>query len=298
MAKQLEIKVIYSLHDFYTVCPSVNLIDNDAIYFPEGVKVNAANPLWNDDTCLPSTPESLNLWKKRMNESLSYADLYITTNQSGKEILMSNLDVLKDRESDFHVVAHGRDFESFHMLPLKNDITETNILNILLPGNIGHSKGARLIKEIKLQDTDNKFVFHVLGKCVKDLKGYVVDHGEYKREEFASKVEQINPDITAIFSIWPETYCHTLTESWANGLPVIAVDLGAVGDRISRRGGGWLIGPDTTEIMSKLEEILGDVDMIATQKKAVEDWQKTYGKENSVSKMSNSYLDMYKKFLK
>ena len=297
LAKELEIKVIYSLHDFYTICPSVNLIDNDAIFFPNGVESNAANPLWNDDTCLPSTPESLKLWKQRMNESLSYADLYITTNQSGKEILMSNLDVLKDRESKFHVVAHGRDFETFNMLPVRKDISESKTLNILLPGNIGHSKGARLIKEIKLKDTENKFTFHVLGKCVKDLKGYVVDHGEYKREEFASKVKKINPDITAIFSIWPETYCHTLTESWANGLPVIAVDLGAVGDRISRRGGGWLTEPDASKIESVLIKLIADAREINIRKEEIVNWQNGYGRSNSVSLMSGKYKKLYKKVL-
>ena len=39
----------------------------------------------------------------------------------------------------------------------------------------------------------------------------------------------------------PETYSYTLTESWMAGLPVIASDLGALKERISSTGGGWLV---------------------------------------------------------
>jgi glycosyltransferase involved in cell wall biosynthesis len=46
-----------------------------------------------------------------------------------------------------------------------------------------------------------------------------------------------------IFSIVAETYNHALTEAWAAGLPALATDTGAQGERIRAHGGGFLISP-------------------------------------------------------
>src|SRR3546814_14202891 len=73
----------------------------------------------------------------------------------------------------------------------------------------------------------------------------VIDHGPYQREQFAERVAAIQPHVAAILSICPETWCHTLTECWACGLPVFALDIGAVGERIRDPGGGWLVERDS-----------------------------------------------------
>jgi len=42
-------------------------------------------------------------------------------------------------------------------------------------------------------------------------------------------------------SVWPETWCFTLSEAWCAGLPVVAFDLGAQAERIRHTGGGVLL---------------------------------------------------------
>ncbi|MGR5120652.1 glycosyltransferase [Vibrio astriarenae] len=293
IAKKLDLKVVYSLHDFYTICPSVNLLDSDSNYTPGGADKNIANPLWKDDTCLPVDKEYKELWRSRMQDSLQNADKFITTNSSSKEILQTYLPLLKERDDDFLVIPHGRSFDEFFKKETRSNINETQKINILVPGNIGHSKGARLIREIKENDKDDRFIFHVLGKCVGFLNPYVINHGEYTREEFDKRVKEIRPDISAVFSIWPETYCHTLTESWANGLPVIAVNLGAVGDRISRRGGGWLCDDSSSSIINVLNKIIEQPNEISTKKQDIKKWQEGYGLKNTVGSMAKKYECIY-----
>src|SRR3546814_10325487 len=79
-----------------------------------------------------------------------------------------------------------------------------------------------------------------------DLKDCVVDHGAYERTQFAELAGAIKPHIAVVLSIVPETRCHTLTESWATGIPVFGIDRGAVGDRIREHGGGWLVDGDAS----------------------------------------------------
>jgi len=43
-----------------------------------------------------------------------------------------------------------------------------------------------------------------------------------------------HPRSSGLFSIVAETFSHPLTEAWALGIPVVATDLGAFGERCAR----------------------------------------------------------------
>jgi len=124
-----------------------------------------------------------------------------------------------------------------------------------------------------------------------------VNHGPYSRSEFSEKVSNIAPDIAAVLSIWPETYCHTLTECWATGLPVLGLDFGAVGDRIKHHNGGWLLDNNIEEIYSFLCDLLERSEEIDAKKTKVLEWQEGYGANNDIYQMASSYLTIYRKLL-
>ncbi|MEI6029291.1 MAG: hypothetical protein WCT47_21665 [Betaproteobacteria bacterium] len=52
-----------------------------------------------------------------------------------------------------------------------------------------------------------------------------------------------------MFSIWNETWCHTLTEMWACGLPVMAFEFPTVAARINATGAGWVWPMETTQAL-------------------------------------------------
>ena len=290
LAKDLFIPVVCSFHDFYTICPSVNLIDGNGKYHENGVQTEAPNPLWRDETVQPINSEMLKRWKSRNSKALSICDYYVTTSQSTKDLITKNLN-LKDANVPFSVIPHGRDFSVFRT-PVSSNTLLTK-LKILVPGNISLSKGAELIKQIKAQDKKNMFEFHVIGTCDEALKEFVVYHGRYKRNEFTEIVDKIKPHLAAILSIWPETYCHTLTESWAAGLPVLGLAYGAVGERIEQHGAGWLAENDVKSCTSVLNQILSSSAELNKKNEYVEKWQNGFGKSNNVSKMTGRYLDIY-----
>ena len=58
-----------------------------------------------------------------------------------------------------------------------------------------------------------------------------------------------------MFSIWNETWCHTLTEMWACGLPVMAFDFPTVAARINATGAGWVWPMETKQAL--YQRILG-----------------------------------------
>jgi len=294
IARGVGIPVVFSFHDFYTVCPSVNLIDSEGKYYPTGVTENGHNPLWQSDvTALAVTQPVLVDWQRRTQQTLSSCAAFVTTCQSARDVICTALPEFDKRKVDFHVIPHGRDFDQFAELAVEEEIRGSDPLRVLIPGNIGLAKGRDLIKQIKQADVHGLIEFHVLGKCTSDLQPWVVHHGPYKREQFGTLVAPIRPHIAAVLSICPETYCHTLTESWACGLPVLGIALGAVAERISRHGGGWLVEPDADSIRARLLAIRENRGERREQARRVLEWQKGYGRENTTLKMSERYLALY-----
>ena len=85
----------------------------------------------------------------------------------------------------------------------------------------------------------------------------------------------------------PETYSHTLTESIASGIPVVATDLGALKERIEEYGVGWLVNPQNPlDIYNKLisisnEDYLNKIDALSKIK------------IKSKEEMINQYINLY-----
>lgn len=296
LAKDLEIPVVNSFHDFYTICPSVNLIDSNGVYQAHGVVANGFNPLWKDKTVLSNAwgQKDLDLWRTKMSEALIYSDVFVTTCQSAKDVIVDALPELIEADNIFEVIPHGRDFSQF--VPSTTKPNELEPLRVLLPGNISISKGAALIRDIKVLDILGQIEFHVLGACDDSLVGVVIQHGRYERSEFTEKVQTINPHIGAVFSIWPETYCHTLTECWVAGLPVIGVEYGAVKERLEKTGAGWLCSNSAEDIYQQLLDIKSLNDW-EEKVENIKSWQEGEGSNNTVQRMSLHYVSIYKNLL-
>lgn len=297
VARGLAIPIIASFHDYYAICPTVNLLDNDGVYHPAGVADNAPNPLWHsDETATEMTPDYLHLWQHRMQDALSDCDAFVVSSDSAKRIVVDALPDIAARADDVNVIAHGRDFDCFHQYVADGEVAAGQPLRILLPGNIGLHKGRELVRRIKQLDVDGQLEFHLLGTTDGDLDGIAIDHGSYRREQFADKVAVIRPHLAAVWSTWPETWCHTLTESWACGLPVLAIDMGAVGDRIRMHGGGWLLERDTSPagIVAKLLELRASTRERRTRVVEIERWQQGEGRQNTTARMAGCYRSLYR----
>jgi glycosyltransferase involved in cell wall biosynthesis len=296
-ARSLGIAVVHSFHDYYTVCPTVNLLDEQGEFHPRGVPRHAPNPLWDQDpTVLPMSAERLDAWQARMQKSLAGVDAFVTTSIAARKLIGEALPLLAARADDFHVIPHGRDFPTFGAGPEPGPDDAGRPLRVLLAGNLSAHKGAVLVRELKQRDAKGEFEFHVMGSFPEQIAPYVVDHGPYRRSEFGAMVARIAPDIAAVLSVWPETYCHVLTECWACGLPVLGVDIGAVGERIRQHGGGWLL--DFPATSDALHDRLAELSRSAYERRQrvqdVRRWQIGEGTTQSTAWMAQRYADLYR----
>lgn len=259
VAKKLDIPVMLSMHDFYFICPFYVLLDENNRYCEGKCRNNDENcycPLYTLENI--NSKKIISKWRKNVLKMFSYVDYFITTSEIVKKLF---LDIYNDRtiinSDNFIIIEHGRDFpelnKSFYEVP-----SFEKPVKILCPANnLNIMKGSELIKQIKLGDRNNLIEFHFLGNCYDNIEEYGISHGIYERDEFYKKVDEIKPSFIGIFSIWPETFCHTLTESWSCGIPVIGTNIGVIEDRIQKNDGGWIVDRDNPEmIYSLLEDII------------------------------------------
>jgi glycosyltransferase involved in cell wall biosynthesis len=295
IAKARGVPVVFSFHDYYTVCPTVRLLDEtgrfcggDCTHTPGDCKIE----LWRGRA--PRLKhEAVHGWRAMMAGALENCDAFVTTAESSRDLIRRFFPVTTKRP--FAIIPHGRDFDAFGRLGRFPE--PGGPVRVLAPGNVSTSKGARIIGAIQRLSADGRFEFHVMGRCSRGLRGVrnVVLHGEYGRAEFLNVARRISPHFGVVLSIWPETWCHTLTEMWAAGLPVLGFDLGAVGDRIRSTGAGWVLRDMSAEgTLAALQGIAADADGFARRLAAVEAWQQGQGRQNTARRMALAYVDVYR----
>ena len=287
VAKTLGIPIILSFHDFYYICPTINLLDHNNRYCEgkcnsEMIQCNYPVQIYGD---MPIISDFIDIWKEKASELMDYITTVTAPTKSTMDLYISIYPQLKNK--NYEVIEHGRDFDQ---TPLKVDLPpKDKPIKIIVPGIIKHHKGHDFIKALKKIDHENRIEFHFMGIVDDDLKEVGIYHGPYKNEDFCEIVSKIKPSFIGIFSICPETYCHVLTEAWSCGIPVLATKMGALEERIGKNGGGWFL--DHENPLKSYNKILQIVDSPEEYFKVVEDVSNI--KIKSKKEMANEYESIY-----
>jgi len=297
IANALNVPVILSFHDFYFICPFYVLLDENN-NFCKGLCANNDFNCYNPLRYLNDihSKQFISTWRENVLDLFNFVDCFVTTSDFVKDLFLSIYPEINKKM--FKVIEHGRDFDIPKFMKTYSEKPSKNKpIKILSPANhLNIMKGSELIKNIKKQDKDNLIEFHFLGNCHDNVEEYGVNHGTFERDEFYKKVEEIKPSFVGIFSIWPETFCHTITEAWSCEIPVIGSNIGVIEDRIIKNQGGWIIDRNNPEkAYDKIIDIAYDnVEFKYNEVKS------NIKKMNfkSTEDMAKEYISIYKNFLK
>ena len=120
----------------------------------------------------------------------------------------------------------------------KRASTARAIAKVAVIGAIGEHKGYNVLKACA-EDAAARALpleFVTIGFTEDDrplmATGKVFVTGEYNEVELDDLVDRESPDLAFFPSIWPETWCFTLTAALRAGLPTVGFDLGAVAERL------------------------------------------------------------------
>lgn len=288
VANKLGIPVILSIHDFYFLCPFYTLLDENNQYCGGHCSNNDENCYvpWNilDDI---DSKKIISEWRDQVCNMFLYIDYFIAPSDFTKDLFLYFYNQIN--ENKFKVIEHGRDFPKITKTYFEKPNTNAPIKILCLANNLDLMKGSEVIKNIKKEDENNSLEFHFMGNCTGDLNNYGISHGKYGRKEFYDIIYNIKPSFIGIFSVWPESFCHTLTEAWSCQIPVLGSNIGVVKDRIIKNNGGWLIDINDSkksynliiDISNDLKEYCGVVKNLKAMN------------FKSISEMVQEYVEIY-----
>ena len=145
---------------------------------------------------------------------------------------------------------------------------------VVVLGAVGPHKGSDLLDALAAQLAGTGIAIVVLGYLDRQVvpgwrsPGTLFIHGPWSDEEVPALVEAYGAELGLFPNRAPETFSYALSDLWASGLPVLSTPHGALGERIRRHGGGWLLPADfdAATLARRLAELLGEGQELARVK--------------------------------
>lgn len=218
-----NIKITYLVHDYFCICPRLNMIDCNDVY--------CGLPSVSEcDTCLQKAnfdqSKSIVDWRSLNSKLLSTCDEIVCFSNSSKKYLTK---VYQNLSQKIKVIGH--EIENLRVPVVKKD----DVITIGLLGQLCKHKGIDQIKGLIQYIRDNQLTQYRI-VCIGDAQDIENDDifhstGKYKREDISSLVEKFDVDVFFMSSICPETFSYTVSEIQSMNRPLLSYDLGAQGER-------------------------------------------------------------------
>ncbi|MGZ4954946.1 MAG: glycosyltransferase family protein [Methylobacter sp.] len=235
ITKALGIPSVASLHDYYAICRHFNLIGYQGGY----CNVTALPPV-SCDICLNAMDNaaigSQEVRRAFFGRVLEQVDVLHANTNSVAALFKAMFPNLRlSNQLQIYGIPMPAD-SAFD--PIKNHVRSTDPIHIAIIGNFTKNKGADVLIHALNQMRDDPVQFHVFGTVTEPYATLfgrlaypnVKIHGEFQAGSIVDRLKTIS--LSLHLSIWPETYCITLSEAWRAGVVPIVSDVGALGERV------------------------------------------------------------------
>jgi glycosyltransferase involved in cell wall biosynthesis/spore maturation protein CgeB len=240
----LGLRCIFSLHDYHAVCSRFNLLDYREVY------CNIPSlPIETCDVCLNASrgADTGSQARRRafFSRVLEHMDV-LHVNTLGVAALYQRMypGLSDSGRLRVNAVPMPKDDE-IAVVPLPQLLQGK--LRVAIPGNFTRNKGGNelihVLNQLRHDDVEISIVGPVPAEYQTILDILKIPnlklHGAYK----PGTLKQIlaGHDLSIHFSIWPETYCISLSEAWSAGVVPIVSDIGALGERVIHGENGYVI---------------------------------------------------------
>jgi glycosyltransferase involved in cell wall biosynthesis len=244
VASELGVPSAYTAHDFFPVCHEFNLLSfKDEFCGAPDVSMSQCDVcMWQKHRIAPgSQARRRAFW----DDVMRHCDLLVFNTESTRHIYAQMLPAVRQHERTMILPVPVPDGAA-RVKP-----RTPGKLKIAILGNVTRQKGGELIGRVLPILATAPVEFHVFGRI--DLShsrlggaqklSNVIVHGPYAADSLPDALKAC--DASLHLSIWPETYCLTLSEAWQEGLVPIVSDIGALGERVRHGVNGLKIAPES-----------------------------------------------------
>ena len=302
--RELDLPFVLTCHDYYCVCPNVNLVDafdNTPCCCADG------GPPADRSRCMqhlfaahglapPDDPTGFaERHRREFAGALQAAERVIFPSAAARDIVarLQALDIARTA-----VIPHG--YEA--LAHPAEAISPSARMRVALIGEVAEPiKGARNHLEVVARSHDLPIEWHVFGDA--DHLGFagalralgigdrLVLHGRYQRGGLVARLRAAEIDVMVFLPSWPETFSYTLSEALAAGVAVIVADQGALPDRVAATGAGVVVH-SIDEAVAALARLVADRAELARLRTAAARFT-----DRSLEEMADVYRPIYAEML-
>jgi glycosyltransferase involved in cell wall biosynthesis len=259
LTRTLKAKLDFKIHDFYALCPSPHLSNFEDKYcgVPDDVEVCRQclkkNLSWYHSWYpKENRPTDIVEWRKPFAELFDSATTITFFDISSVDIARKAFHL---EESKVKVIPH-----SINHVKCDTQIALTGSLHIGILGTLSHMKGGNVVKLLceYIDEQGLDIPITVVGANFSDIPPRVTVHGKYTPNDLPLIISKRGINVILIPSIIPETFSYTISEAIEMGLPIVAFDLGAQGNRVKQYALGKVIPLDSSPavILAAIQSVL------------------------------------------
>lgn len=231
--RRSKIPFEFTVHDYFTVCPQINLTRDAVHYCGEPAEAGC-------NACILANPRmaarDIRSWRHRHSWVLRDAVRVITPS-------IDTLRRIRRYAPDANVLAirHESVPGRWHAASPTHQLADASVMRVAILGVLAPHKGRDLVIEAATHARAKglPLEFVVIGDPAGELPPPAVaairSTGRYKEAELPQLLAREQPDLILFASQWPETYSYTLSAAFEAGLPVLVPDVGAFAERIHGR---------------------------------------------------------------
>lgn len=233
----LGVPYSFTLHDYFAVCPRINMADLGGMYCGEPGESGCNSCLMRRGS--GAGRPDIAKWRQRYGGFLAEAQQVVVPDRDVADRLRSYFPAL----ANVVTIPHETPIRSPVLRPVRR---QPGPLRVAVIGAIGPIKGVDVLfaTAMRAQRNADGPRFTVIGYTHNDRAARACGisvTGAYDNSEVDLLIEQADPDVIWVPSIWPETYCYTLSIALRSGRAVAGFDIGAIATRLRDAGRGHLI---------------------------------------------------------
>lgn len=241
-----------TLHDYFTICPQVNLLP-----WPEGHYCGEPGPAWCN-ACIADRhshgAKDILSWRRRHGWLFLEADRVICPSEDARARLERH--GLADRAI---VVPHEPVAAGAWVLT--PPVLKGRKLRVAVLGVLADQKGAQSVVAVAEAADPASIELHLIGHPEDSLPvtaaSRIAVSGQYVEADLPGILARVKPHVVWFPAQWPETYSYTLSAAIDAGLPVVAARIGSFVERLQGRPLSWLVDPraSTKEWLQSFETV-------------------------------------------
>jgi GT2 family glycosyltransferase/glycosyltransferase involved in cell wall biosynthesis len=242
LVHQLGVPFDVTVHDYFAICPQVNLLP-----WLQGAYCGEPD-VAGCNACIADRPShgarDIVSWRRGNAWQFIEADRVICPSEDVRKRLARY-------RLDRHAIVVPHEPVTVGPWPMSPPrLGEGRALRVAVIGVLANQKGAITVMTVASAVDAAELTIHVIGYAEQELPGAlakrIVTTGEYAEADLPALLAKVKPHVVWFPAQWPETYSFTLNAAIDAGLPIVASRFGAFPERLEGRALTWLVDPEAS----------------------------------------------------